>query len=103
MSQLWWVIIAVAVVSGLTKAAGPLLLTTKPLTPRQNHRVSFLAPALLAALVVTDTISSGKHVMLDARVVGIAAAAVALRTRRSLLLAVTVAVGTTALVRFLSL
>src|ERR671928_80553 len=41
--------------------------------------VGLLAPALLAALVVTQTFGSGRHVVLDARIAGVAVAAAALR------------------------
>jgi branched-subunit amino acid transport protein len=101
VNRLWLAIAVTALVSALTKASGPLVLGDKPLPARGERLVSFLAPALLAALVVTDTIGSKGHLHLDARLVGLGAAALALKLRRSLLVTVIVAVAATAAIRHL--
>ncbi|HEV8223809.1 MAG TPA: AzlD domain-containing protein, partial [Rubrobacteraceae bacterium] len=61
--------------------------------------IALLAPALLAALVVTQTFGGDRHLVLDERAVGVGVAAVALALRAPVLLAVALAAVSTALVR----
>jgi lipopolysaccharide/colanic/teichoic acid biosynthesis glycosyltransferase len=61
--------------------------------------VALLSPALLAALVVTQTFGSNGRVEVNERALGVAVAAVALTLRAPVLLAVALAVVTTALGR----
>jgi hypothetical protein len=53
--------------------------------------VSLLAPALLAALVATLTLGSGRALVIDARVVGVAAGGVALWLRAPTIVVVALA------------
>jgi branched-subunit amino acid transport protein len=101
MTRIW---IAVALTGAATvalKAAGPVLLGERELPPRLRGLVGLLAPALLAALVVTQTLASGRHVVLDARLAGVAAAAVSLWLRAPVLIAVALAAAVTAGLRAL--
>ena len=101
MIRIW---IAVALVGAATvalKAAGPVLLGGRELPPRVRGLVGLLAPTLLAALVVTQAVASGRHVVLDARLAGVAAAAVSLWLRAPVLVAVAVAAAVTAGLRAL--
>jgi hypothetical protein len=50
---------------------------------------------------VTNTVASGRHVVVDARLAGVAAAAVSLRLRAPILVAVAVAAAVTAAIRAL--
>ena len=61
-----------------------------------------LAPALLAALVVTQTFASDEELALDARAAGLGAAAVAVALRAPILAAAAVAAVTAAIVRALT-
>ena len=56
-------------------------------------------PAVLAALVVTQALASGQSISLDARLVGMAAAAIALWRRAPILVVIVVAAAATALTR----
>ena len=58
--------------------------------------IALLAPALLAALVVTETFGLGGELQLDARAAGLLAAGVAVVLRASLIVTVLVAALTTA-------
>ena len=100
MSTAVVVMIALATGTYLFKAAGPLLLGGSRTLPAWVDRVAVLLPApLLAALVLTSTITSGRDLVVDARVVGVATAAVALRLRAPFVLVVVVAAAATALTR----
>ena len=83
------------------KATGPLVLGGRPLPSRVSGVLTLLAPVLLAALVVTQTVAGDRRFVFDARLAGLAAAAAAIRVRAPLLAVVVVAAGATAIVRVL--
>ncbi len=99
MSALWVAIVAVTLASAAIKAAGPILVGGRELPPRVNAVIALLAPALLAALVVTETFGDDGHLVLDERALGVGVAAVALALRAPVLLAVALAALVTALAR----
>ena len=101
MSALWVVIAAVTLANMAIKAVGPILAGGRELPPRVNAVIALLTPALLAALVVTETFGDGGHLVLDERALGVGAAAVALALRAPVLLAVALAALVTALARLL--
>lgn len=85
----------------LLKAAGPVIAAGREL-PRVVARLVDLAPAaLLAALVATQTAAGPDGLTLDARIVGLAAAAVAVVLRAPFAVVVVVGAGATALTRAL--
>ena len=101
MSSAWVTVVALAVTTALIRASGPVLLGGRDL-PRLFRRVIVLvAPALLAALVVTQTLSDADGLVLDERAGGVAAAGLVLLGRDSLLLAMAVAVAVTATARLI--
>jgi uncharacterized membrane protein len=89
----------IAIATIAIKAAGPLLLGGRPMPERPAAVIGLLAPALLAALVATSTLASDQALVLDARVVGLAAAGVALAVRAPTLVVVVIAAVTAALAR----
>jgi uncharacterized membrane protein len=101
VTAVWLTIALVAVASATLKAAGPLLLGDRRLGPRATAVIALLAPALLTALVLVDTVTAGRRLVVDARLAGVAAAGVALLLRAPVLLVLAVAVATTALLRLL--
>jgi branched-subunit amino acid transport protein len=84
------------------KSVGPLLLGGKPLPQHLTGLVGLLAPALLAALVVTQAVGGDGEIVLDARLAGLGAAVVALVLRAPLIVVVVVAAVATALVRLVA-
>jgi branched-subunit amino acid transport protein len=101
VSRVWLAVVLVGAATMALKAAGPVVLGGRELPTRVRSVVGLLAPALLAALVVTQTFGSGRHIVVDARVAGVASAAVALRLRAPILAAVVLAAGVTAALRAL--
>ncbi len=99
MSTLWVAIVAVTLASAAIKAAGPILVGGREFPPRVNAVIALLAPALLAALVVTETFGNDGRLVLDERALGVGVAAVALALRAPVLLAVALAALVTALAR----
>ena len=99
MSATWTVVLLVGAFTISFKAAGPVLLAGRQLPARLTSAFELLAPSLLAALVVTQSVGGKDGIVLDARLVGLGAAAVAIRLRAPLLAVVAVAALATALVR----
>jgi branched-subunit amino acid transport protein len=99
MTTVWIVVAVVGAATIAIKALGPVVLGGRQLPPRVAGVVVLLAPALLAALVVTQAVAGDRRYVFDARLVGLAAAAVAIRLRAPLLVTLIVAAATTAFVR----
>lgn len=99
MSDPWLAVILVGAFAMALKAAGPVVVGGRELPPRAVDLVSALAPALLAAFVVTGTFADGQDVVFDERALGLAAAALCVVLRAPLLAAVVAAAVVTALAR----
>lgn len=99
MTATWLVVVLVGAGTVAIKAAGPVLLGGRPLPARLTGVVELLAPALLAALVAVQTFGSGEALVVDERVLGVAAAGIALWRKAPLLLVVVIAAAVTALAR----
>jgi branched-subunit amino acid transport protein len=100
MSAVWVTVIVVGLATFAIRASGPLLVAVRTPPPRVQSALEHLAPALLAALVVTQALGgSGGGFTVDARLAGLAAAALALVLRAPLLVVITAAAVTAALVR----
>jgi len=99
MSTVWWSVLLVGVGTVLLKSAGPVLLGGRTLPPTLGGILELLAPAVLAALVVTQLVGGDRALVFDERLAGVAAAAVALALRAPILVVVAVAALTTAVLR----
>ena len=99
VTGVWVVVLAVGLGTMLIKAMGPVLLGGRHLPERLRHVVALLAPALLAALVATTTFGEGQRLVADARLIGMASAAIALTFRAPTLAVVLVAAVAAALAR----
>jgi branched-subunit amino acid transport protein len=98
---IWAVIVVVGVVTIAFKASGPVLLGSRSLPPRLASVVEVLAPAMLAALVVTQTLGGDRDLVLDERLVGVAAGGVAIVARAPLIVVMATAAVAAALARLL--
>jgi len=101
-ATVWLVIAGCAVVTFAIKAAGPVALGGRRLPDRFTGVVALLAPALLAALVVTSALADGEDLHVGADTAGVAVAGVALWRGASVLAGVALAAGVTAGLRALS-
>ena len=99
MTTLWIEIVIFTLANAAKKAAGPEIVGGRDLHPRVVAVIALLAPALLAALVVTETFGEEQHLVLDERAIGVAVAGLALALRAPVLVAVALAAVTTALTR----
>jgi len=95
-----WLVIAVVGAGTIAfKAAGPVLLGNRQLPSRVASVVDVLAPAMLAALVVTQTVGGDREIVIDARLAGVVAGGIAVWLRAPLLAVMLVAAVTAALIR----
>ena len=101
MSVVWTIVLAVGAATVALKALGPVALGGRRLPRRLSALVELLAPAVLAALVVTQAVGGEREIVLDARLVGLGAAGGALALRAPILVVIVVAAVATALARAL--
>jgi branched-subunit amino acid transport protein len=73
------------------KSAGPLVLGDRALPVGMQHVIALLPAALLAALAVVSTVSDGSEIAVDARLVGLLVAGVALWRRLPFVVVIVVA------------
>jgi branched-subunit amino acid transport protein len=95
----WLVIIGLAITTALVKAAGPVVFGGREPHPAFMRVVASMAPALLAALVVTSLFAEGRRLGAGADTVGVAVAGVLLWRGGSVVSAVVAAVAVTAALR----
>ena len=99
MSSTWLVVASVGVGTIALKGLGPVALGGRKLPAALAGVVQMLAPSLLAALVVTQAVGGDRQLVFDERLLGLAAAIVAIRLRAPLLAIVVVAAAVTAAAR----
>lgn len=93
------VLVGLAVGTYALKSAAPLLLGGRPLPVSATRMANLLPAPLLAALVLVSAFTTDGSLEVDARLFGLAAAAVALQRRAPFAVVVIVAVAATALAR----
>jgi branched-subunit amino acid transport protein len=99
MTDAWLVVILTGAGTMALKAAGPMLLGRRPLPAPVTRVLGLLAPALLAALVVTLVFTTERDLVLDHRALGLAAAVIAVALRAPIAVVVVCAAVVTALSR----
>jgi branched-subunit amino acid transport protein len=97
----WALIGLCALVTAAIKAAGPVALGHRDLPAWFTDVITLMAPALLAALVVTAALADGHRLGVGADTGGVAVAGVALWRGANVIAAVAIAVAITAGLRAL--
>lgn len=98
----WTAVLAASALCFVLKLVGHRVPEHWLASPRVARIASLLTIALLAALVAVQTFTAAGHVVLDARVVALAAAAVALALRAPFIVVVVLAAVVAAVVRALA-
>lgn len=96
------VLILMTIGTFAVKSAGPLVLGDRALPDRVQQVVDLLPAALLAALAIVSTMGDGRQIVIDARLVGLVVAGVALWRRLPFVVVIVLASAATAFVRLLS-
>jgi branched-subunit amino acid transport protein len=95
----WIVVVAVGLATILLKAAGPVFVGGRPLPGHLRRVVDLLAPVMLTALVVTQTVGGDGELSLDARIPGVVVGGVAVWRQAPIVVAMAIAALVTAAVR----
>jgi branched-subunit amino acid transport protein len=101
VSAAWAAVLGIGAATVAIKASGPVLAGGRELPGPLARVVDLLAPALLAALVATQTLGGDEELVIDERAAGVAAAGVAIAQRAPILVSVAAAAAVTALLRLL--
>jgi uncharacterized membrane protein len=99
--MIWAGLLAASAACYLLKLAGVSLPQRWLQNPRIQQTVPLIPVALLAALVATQTFSSGHHLVLDVRAAALGVALIAVLLRAPFLLVVIAAAATAGLLRLL--
>jgi branched-subunit amino acid transport protein len=102
VSTAWVTVVAVGAGTVLLKAVGPVGVADRQLPKRVGDLLAMVGPAILAALVVSETFAHGRSLVVDARLAGVAAGAVAVVFRAPLWVVVVAGALATALARLAS-
>lgn len=98
-----WALIAILAAGTITiKATGPVLTGGRVPPPALTRVIAMLTPALVTSLVITATLTTGQTLSIDARLAGVSAGTTALILKAPLILALVLAVATTAALRALT-
>jgi branched-subunit amino acid transport protein len=92
----WTLIVACAVVTAAIKGVGPVALGGRELPSWFSAIVAMMAPALFAALVVTQALADGRDWAVGADTAGVALASLAAWRGASVIVVVAIAALTTA-------
>lgn len=97
----WAVVLVISGGAYAFKAAGALLGLRIPGSDRAQAALLLLPPALLTALILVWTLDGGERLVIDARLAGVAAGALAAWRRAPFVVVVLSAAAVTALLRAL--
>jgi branched-subunit amino acid transport protein len=95
----WTAVLGLSAVSYSLKAVGPVLAGGRLPGPRVSRTLDLVAVPLLAALILVQTLGSGHHLVLDARLPALGVAGLLVWRRAPFLVVVLAAAATAALLR----
>jgi len=95
----WTFVFALAATAYAFKVLGLVVIGDRRLPPMVDRCLALIPAALIAALVVKDTFSVGRELVLDARAAGVGAAVIAAWRRAPLIAVILIGAVVTALVR----
>jgi branched-subunit amino acid transport protein len=98
----WATIITIGAGAYLFKVLGLIVLGGRRLPTFLHRCLDLLPAALLPALIAINTVTSGRHLVIDARLPGVAVAAFATQRRWPFPVVLVLAASVTALVRHLA-
>ncbi len=95
----WALVLLLAAGAYGCKLAGLVLIGGRRLPPVVERCLALVPAALIMALVVNDTFSTGQGLVVDARAAGVGVAAVAAWRRAPIIVVIVLGAGVTAVVR----
>ena len=98
----WTLVLLLGASAYALKALGAVVIGDRAVPPALQRCLLLIPAALLAALITKDTFTSGQEIVVDARLVGLAVAAVLSWRRAPFALTVFAGGGATALLRLVA-
>lgn len=98
----WTLVLVLAAGAYAFKVTGLVILGGRTLPPVVDRCLALIPAAVITALVMKDTFSTGRELVFDARAIGIAVAVVAAWRRVPLIAVIVLGAAATALVRLIS-
>lgn len=98
----WWLVVLLAAGAYGFKVLGLIVLGGRQVPPSLERCLALIPAALIAALVVKDTLTVGQHIQIDARAAGVGVAVVAAWRRAPLIVVIVLGAAVTATVRALT-
>jgi branched-subunit amino acid transport protein len=95
----WFLVLSLGVGAYACKVTGLVVIGGRRLPPVVLRCLGLVPAALISALVVKDTFSTGTHLVLDARAVGVGVAAIAAWRRAPLIVVIVLGAAVTVAVR----
>jgi branched-subunit amino acid transport protein len=95
----WAAVLALAAAAYALKALGPVAIGRREIPARFSAPLDLLPIPMLTAIALTGTVASGQHLQVDARLPGLAVAAILVWRRAPFLAVIVAAAATTALIR----
>ena len=95
----WQLVLLLSAGAFACKVIGLVVIGARDLPPAVDRCLALIPAALITALIVKDTFSLGHDLVLDARAVGVGAAAIAAWRRVPLVVVIVIGAAVTALVR----
>lgn len=95
----WGIVLALAAFAYGCKVVGLIVVGGRTLPPVVARCLALIPAAMIAALVVKDTFSIGRDLVLDARAAGLAAAVFAAWRKAPLIVVILAGAGVTAALR----
>jgi branched-subunit amino acid transport protein len=98
----WSLVLLLAGGAYLFKVMGLVVIGGRRIPAVVDRCLALIPAALVSALIVKDTFSSGQDLQIDARVLGVVAAGIAAWRKASLIVVIVVAAAVTAAARALA-
>lgn len=98
----WTLVVLLAIGAYGFKVLGLVVLGGRQLPAPLDRCLALIPAALIAALVVKDTLSIGQEIVIDARLAGVSAAVVAAWRQAPLIVVIVLGAAVTAVVRAIS-
>ena len=97
----WTLVLVLAAGAFAFKVLGVVILGGRTLPPVLDRCLALIPAALIAAIVVKDTFSTGQHLVIDARVAGVGVAVLAAWRKAPLPVVIVLGAAVTAALRAL--
>lgn len=95
----WALVLGLAAAAYGFKALGLVVVGARRLPPVLDRCLALIPAALVAALIVSNTVADGRQLVLDGRAAGVAAAAVAAWRKAPMIVVIVLGMAVTAVVR----